>query len=197
MAGNKNTAIVQNSRIVIPVSSPALHTQTAAVLSPDYDEHWLNFWYNLRAYLHPSWVSLEPGLVMYTNILTPNASALVWNQQYHVLCEELGLYSNFERELDDVPEFWRTFLPELIDDPQGPVTLAGASLLINGDLTASAGEAVKGEVVSGDSLAAMSSGEKRQALRLNQCLSLSRRFPDLGIAEPVVAGLWFLYKALI
>ena len=120
MVGNANTALVQD-RCIVPT-----HTDTAKEAPSDH-RAWLRFWYDLRDYLHPSWLQYEPNLVMYTNILTPDASVMVWNQQYHILCDELGLYLNFDDEYDNVPEFWRDFLPELITKPNLPVLLAGTS----------------------------------------------------------------------
>lgn len=187
MVGNSNTALVQD-RCVIPT-----RTDTTDELLVGQGA-WLRFWYGLRDYLHPSWIQYEPNLLMYTNILTPEASVMVWNQQYHILCDELGLYVNFDDEYSDVPEFWRIFLPELIKKPNLPVLLAGTSLLIKGDLSCVTSNL---EGHQGKPLPELSSDQKRQALRLNQCLSLSRRFPSLGESDPIVVGLWFLYKALI
>lgn len=187
MAGNANTALVQDS-CVIPI-----HTDTAEEV-PDDHCAWLGFWYDLRNYLHPSWIKHEPNLVMYTNILTADASEMVWNQQYHVLCDELGLYLNFDDDYDNIPKFWRTFLPELIIKPNLPVLLAGTSLLIKSDLSC---VGVSSEVYQDDLIPELNAEQKRQALRLNQCLSLTRRFPSLDESDPLVVGLWFLYKALI
>jgi len=186
MVGDANTALVQD-RCIVPVADIDRGT-------PSDHSAWLRFWYDLRDYLHPSWLQHEPNLAMYTNILTPDASVMVWNQQYHVLCDELGLYLNFDDAYDNVPEFWRDFLPELITKPNLPVLLAGTSLLIKGDLSC---VAPNSEGHQGNPLPELNSDQKRQALRLNQCLSLPRRFPSLGETDPIVVGLWFLYKALI
>lgn len=187
MVGNTNTALVQDSGV-----APE-HTDTVEQV-PDDHRAWLQFWYGLRDYLHPSWIKYEPNLAIYTDILTPHAPVMVWNQQYHILCDELGLYLNFDDEYDNVPEFWRAFLPELITKPNLPVLLAGTSLLIKNDLSCVAPSA---EDYQGNPLPELNSDQRRQALRLNQCLSLTRRFPSLGESDPIVVGLWFLYKALI
>lgn len=177
---------------------------------------WCQFWFDLRLYLHPSWLK-ETQLESMLIIDNTKASPLLWAQLYKQICKELNIQQRLQKNILDELDFWVNFLPSLSKNPFLPIELSGSSLHIDNSLSINLDRLnIKEEQTVGDGIdnekkstltksireyitktkVDLSLPQKRSALHAKQCFSLDRRFKSLIYQDNLIVGLWFLYKSL-
>ncbi len=176
MASNANTAAVEDSSINGEENNPA----------------WCNFWHDLKEYIHPSWLEPDDSLNVDINILSADTSSFIWKQFYPTLCEQYGLGAKYPLGRDDVPKFWKEYLPQLVKAPMPAATFAGVAFLIQNNLTLPAMDS-EDDVNDAEKL---SLPLKRNAYRIGQCLMLQRRFEAIDSVNPNIVGLWLLSESI-
>lgn len=143
---------------------------------------WYGFWYDLRSYLHPSWLLLVAGQPLDNLRLKSTSSRYLWNAAYPLLCHQFSLPRAY---LDNqlLGSFWMRFLPILVQSPVESTKIAGLAYYTD------AKPSHIGKTYTDDP-------HYREAVRFGRSLSLAGRCQLLDESTIEELGLYFLYHAL-
>lgn len=129
-------------------------------LSIPSSAHWHRFWYNLKTYVHASWMMPEQGLLIDNRVLKETSSQQLWKNAYPILCHQFSLAKDFNPK-KPANVFWQEFLPLLSLQPSRALKLAGMAYFASDSVYYLDAQKEKNEY--------------RQAIQLGRSLSLQAR----------------------
>ncbi|MFT6388385.1 MAG: hypothetical protein ACJAUP_001766 [Cellvibrionaceae bacterium] len=143
---------------------------------------WYGFWYDLKSYLHPSWLLSVAGQPADNLRLKPNSSQYLWNTAYPLLCHQFNLpHSYLDNELSE--SFWLGFLPILVQYPVDSMKIAGMAYYTD-------------EKPAHIDKTYTDDPYYRESVKLGRSLCLAGRCQLIDESTIEEVGLYFLYHAL-
>lgn len=158
-------------------------SKSCELVADDYQ--WNRFWYNLKSYIHPTWLIELNNCSSGKVLIYPNSSNLLWNMSYPLLCHTFNLsLLEEERKLSD--SFWMKYIPHLVQYPTDNIRAAGISYFADEKISFTHNEFSHLPYC-------------RDLIQLGRSLSLASRCQLVNDQENKsieFVGLYFLYHAL-